>query len=1021
VLKRLILGIFAFAAGVAGNLLAAAIQQDAWQNLFTPERLIATAVGASVMLLILAVLESERGLAWNWPWHRFWYLRGLAANPQIRQWEGDFARLNLAQGKRPFTTTEVIAAGARQDMVTLLHDAFLQKGNHERRMLVLGEPGAGKTTGLERLTLELARRKVWRLGRGRPMPILLRLGNYQSGDLIAFVAAEMGRAVSGHSGVTLSKGLEALLEKGSVLLLCDALDEALGEQRNLVLAELDRFLRSPRYARAGVVITARTREDPGGRLPDLPVYTIQDLHDEAVKAFVRVYHSPGVAEGEIFGRLTKGGLLEPGGLGRNPFWLRIVIESGVFQGEKGKILDQAVNTLLQREWDKPEPERSGWQRVLPRDQQLAESRQALAWLAYQMSVAGLVVVEKTQGLGWLSVALKQQGSPEQLRAAHVVGLGRDAQLLTYLSDKLRFRHRLLQEALTACLLADNGALWAEVINRYADDTAWWDTLLMLIHLVAAPEALIAVILAGGSEQRLFLAAGMLQSVERPSAALRQQVMDALSQSMSQGITEGHKAAVVALAQIMRDDVVVLLIGLFLDGSARLQNGVAQLLAELGDDAVQTALSTLAQSMSQGPTERYKTAAIALAQIMRDDVVALLIGLFLDGNARLQNTIAQILAELGNDAVQSALSTLGQGMGRGITEGHKTAVTALVQIVHEDVVALLRELFWAGKKSQQFDVLALLVSLGGDAIENIFSDLEIPPRRRVEIGRVLAQMGDPRSGVGVIERNGRNLPDIVWSAAIPAGKYTIGDGKGSSDEKTRSVIIHRPYRLARYPITNAQFQCFLEAEDRDNPDWWEGMPDKERQFSEPRWAYVNHPRETVSWYQAMAFCRWLTRNLHDGLQSGGPLTGDLEQYTITLPHEYEWEVAARWPNEDVQEHIYPWGAEFDAAKANTWEGCRVGETTAVGLYPSGKNTALEMYDLSGNVWEWCRNRYSRPRSDLNPERTDMDRDFRVVRGGSWYDSQNFARAGYRFYNFPGYRNYGFGFRVMVVCPPSHLDH
>lgn len=159
-----------------------------------------------------------------------------------------------------------------------------------------------------------------------------------------------------------------------------------------------------------MVITARTREDPGGRWPDLPVYTIQDLHDEAVKAFVRVYHQPGAEEGEIIERLTKADLLELGGLGRNPFWLRIVVESGVFQGEKGKILDQAVRTLLQREWGKPEAERSGWQRVLPRDQQLAESRQALAWLAYQMSVGGLVAVEKSQGLDWLGAALNSRAA-----------------------------------------------------------------------------------------------------------------------------------------------------------------------------------------------------------------------------------------------------------------------------------------------------------------------------------------------------------------------------------------------------------------------------------------------------------------------------------------------------------------------------------------------------------------------------------------------------------------------------------
>jgi hypothetical protein len=194
-LKRLTMLLLTFIAGVAGNLVAGYIQADVWQNFFTPERLLVTAVSAGLILFILALLESERGLAWNWPWHRFWYLRGLAANPQIRQWEADFARLNLARGKRPITTTEVMATGRRQDMVTLLYDAFLQKDNDQRRVLVLGEPGAGKTTGLERLALEFARQDAWRLGIGRPLPVLLRLGNYCAGDLITFVKEEMGRGV----------------------------------------------------------------------------------------------------------------------------------------------------------------------------------------------------------------------------------------------------------------------------------------------------------------------------------------------------------------------------------------------------------------------------------------------------------------------------------------------------------------------------------------------------------------------------------------------------------------------------------------------------------------------------------------------------------------------------------------------------------------------------------------------------------------------------------------------------------
>ncbi|MCA9873664.1 MAG: SUMF1/EgtB/PvdO family nonheme iron enzyme [Anaerolineales bacterium] len=297
-----------------------------------------------------------------------------------------------------------------------------------------------------------------------------------------------------------------------------------------------------------------------------------------------------------------------------------------------------------------------------------------------------------------------------------------------------------------------------------------------------------------------------------------------------------------------------------------------------------------------------------------------------------------------------------------------------------------------------------------------------PKARAEVGQWLARLGDDRPGVGIVEQNGVKLPDIIWSKEIPAGTYTIGDDKSKySSEKPRRVQIQRPYRLARYPVTNAQFQCFVDAVDRDNPKWWKSIPDNERKFSEPQFPYASHPRETVSWYQAVAFCRWLTQKLHDGLLLAEPLTGDLKQYTITLPHEYEWEVAARWPNEGVQQRIYPWGPEFDAAKANTNEG-GIGQTTAAGLHPSGKNTALDLFDLSGNVWEWCRNRYYKPESELEPEVVYINTDSRVLRGGSWVSSQVYARAASRRYDDPGLRSDSGGFRVVVVrFSPSHQGH
>ncbi|MBX3056980.1 MAG: SUMF1/EgtB/PvdO family nonheme iron enzyme [Anaerolineae bacterium] len=218
--------------------------------------------------------------------------------------------------------------------------------------------------------------------------------------------------------------------------------------------------------------------------------------------------------------------------------------------------------------------------------------------------------------------------------------------------------------------------------------------------------------------------------------------------------------------------------------------------------------------------------------------------------------------------------------------------------------------------------------------------------RAAAGRVLGRLHlpdgrllDDRPGVGVVERDGRKLPDIAWGQEVPAGTYTIGGGKQAYQSfDKRQVVIPHPYRLSRYPITYAQFQCFVEAEDFGDGRWWADMPEivedwsnkkyPVREIAEQVFPYASHPREMVSWYQAVAFCRWL---------------GDKLGETVQLPHEYEWEVAARYPDG----RAYPWGDRFDSEKANT-DKSRIGQTTAVSLYPSGRNKALELYDLSGNV-------------------------------------------------------------------------
>ena len=104
-------------------------------------------------------------------------------------------------------------------------------------------------------------------------------------------------------------------------------------------------------------------------------------------------------------------------------------------------------------------------------------------------------------------------------------------------------------------------------------------------------------------------------------------------------------------------------------------------------------------------------------------------------------------------------------------------------------------------------------------------------------------------------------------------------------------------------------------------------------------------------------------------------------------------------------IYPWGDQFDPAKTNTAES-RLRTTTAVGLYPLGFQPESQLYDMSGNVREWCENKFS--------EKTNH----RVLRSGSFASNQDYARAAYRYDYDPNYRRNFIGFRVCRR-PPSLL--
>jgi formylglycine-generating enzyme required for sulfatase activity len=288
-----------------------------------------------------------------------------------------------------------------------------------------------------------------------------------------------------------------------------------------------------------------------------------------------------------------------------------------------------------------------------------------------------------------------------------------------------------------------------------------------------------------------------------------------------------------------------------------------------------------------------------------------------------------------------------------------------------------------------------------------------PKARAAVGRALGRLQlngeslDNRKGVSIFtprllgEGLGvRSLPDLDW-VEIPAGKFIYQE----KEQREEGL-----FYILRYPVTFTQFQIFVEdLQGFANPKWWDGLSadDKHNRASgEQVFKFYNHPRECVSWYDAVAFCRWLTEKAKEHSQLLPEKLAGLKNCEISLPTEWQWEKAAR--GTDGRE--YPYKGKCDAEKANTSE-TGIKQTSAVGIFPQGASPYGVM-DMSGNVWEWCLNEYWKPENIALSGGKN-----RLLRGGSWSPYPVSARASSnRSRISPDLRDLIFGFR-LVVRPPK----
>ena len=233
--------------------------------------------------------------------------------------------------------------------------------------------------------------------------------------------------------------------------------------------------------------------------------------------------------------------------------------------------------------------------------------------------------------------------------------------------------------------------------------------------------------------------------------------------------------------------------------------------------------------------------------------------------------------------------------------------------------------------------------------------------------------------------------------IPAGEFAMGDhfAVGADIDTPVHTVSLDTFYIDVTEVTNAMYQKFTDATGYRKPDYW----------NDPRLNGPNHPVVGVSWHDAAAYAQWAEKR---------------------LPTEAEWEYAARG---GLEGRRYPWGDALTRNEAN-YHGIsgrdRWKQTAPVGSFPPN---GYRLYDVGGNVWEWCMDRYTPDFYARSPKDNPVSgrlirfaNDFltvrtpRVLRGGSWLDPPERLHVANRFGNNPANANMNIGFRCVVRFNP-----
>ncbi|HUW12272.1 MAG TPA: HEAT repeat domain-containing protein [Anaerolineae bacterium] len=700
------------------------------------------------------------------------YLRALIDDDNLKRWSRQYVTLRAIRA-RPLG-----APAPAQPLLTVLR-RFVAR---ETQVVVLGEPGAGKTTSLEAFAYDLSSRAfkryiaTWlfflvsvslltvfhspwwafllllmatplfdRLFRRWPIPVVIELRGYGGGEVEDFLKKALAKRVG---GPVLSGALRSYVGRGRLVWLMDGVNEIRGDAYDSALDGWRQCMSPGHYlAKAPVVFTSRTGENPAHRLRHLETLEILDLDDHGVRDFLRAYGSQSVARD--LDTLRRHEMLGDGGLGRNPYWLKMITEKGLYTRNRGALLESFARELVERELGKspirPQPS------VVPVDDEM----EALGYLGYVMSERDEVGMTLDDAENHLIQWLDHRRYPWQPRQLLDEA---EAATLVHFSvreNRAEFAHQLMQQFFAAYAVR----LDPDEILARADDPRWSEVLLMVAGLVHDHLRLVSSVVGDGSDiRRLFLALGLLWGVDHPNEEAEAQVITALAQSLRRGATEEHIGAAAWLARTARDEVADVLSRLLQMEPLEVKRAAVKILAETPS---RKGMHMLVDCLALDTVS--DSAADALVSIGEPAVAPLITAL---GSWHMREAAAGTLAQIGQPALDPLIGALQvaplrDGAVDALGKIGASAVGPLMKLLGEEgrppstpvllVVAKTLDVLTAGPRTRvarvhravRLSAIDALVKMGTPAVEALIEALrDWDSAIRSAAALSLGQIGDP---------------------------------------------------------------------------------------------------------------------------------------------------------------------------------------------------------------------------------------------------------------------------------------